>query len=145
MPRLREGGSRRLMSNPRGRYKCVSALAAMRSNHPVRELVRAPGVNRMIKSAATVSPIPPPRKGEEEIKRRVRSLLGGSAAFLCLVLAFGAEFLARLAVKSLGIGLLGAFQRGRAMGHRRLRSRGGRRGGLCECGTHQEQGCDGGR
>src|ERR1700683_4425901 len=98
MPRLRKGGSRRLMSNPRGGYKCVSAIAAMRavisplkgqvvlkdqvvlrSNRLARELVGAPGVNRMIKSAATVSPIPPPRKGEEEIKLRAKLLLGGSA------------------------------------------------------------------
>lgn len=90
------------MSNPRGRYKCATAIAAMRAFISPRKaqlvlkgqiskdqvlgsqvfkgqvLERhvtlsgssfAPGVNRMeIKSAATLSPIPPPRKGKGEIR-----------------------------------------------------------------------------
>jgi hypothetical protein len=49
------------------------------------------------------------RAGKGRGKGRTKSLLGGAAA-LGFSLAFGTEFLAFLAMKSLGIGLLGALQ-----------------------------------
>src|SRR6185436_10216215 len=86
---------------------------------------------------------------EQEVGRLIR-LCGRS------LLAFGAEFLALLAVKSLGIGFFRAFERGggaRFLGllfRRRLGFGLGRLGlgrgrGLCGCGAHQQKGGHGGR
>jgi hypothetical protein len=74
----------------------------------------------------------------------------GGAAGLRGLDAFGAEFLALLAVQALGIRLLGAFERfGRMRLRRFLVGRsgvgfGGRRRGLCEGGAGDEQRGEGG-
>src|SRR5713226_2809599 len=126
MPSMQGFGSRRLMANPCTGDNCANATAAMRW---------------------LFSPSVPCSRAEGERSLR---LVGRG------LLAFGTEFLALLAVKSLGVGLLGAFERRRGprllgllFGRRGRRFCGwrgsSRRGGLRERRTHQEQGCECGR
>src|ERR1700740_1106602 len=76
------------------------------------------------------------RKNDSEEDGRSHSLARWSCrARLCLVQAFASEFLALLAVQALGVGLLGAFDRGgaaRLLGLLGLGGRGGCGGGLRE-------------
>src|SRR6185437_15380819 len=92
-----------------------------------------------LKGRAWLVPVPFRRKENDSGEaRRSQSLARRSSrAGLCLLQAFASEFLALLAVQSLCVGLLGAFDRG---GAARLLGLGGRgRRGLREGGARQQE------
>src|SRR5882672_2871029 len=175
MPSMQGFGSRRLMANPCTGYNCANATAAMRPgtpphafsvmprecgasstpiyhccggipDHPLEPVIGlAEGETRwrVMTAVSAVRGSLPLRQGERG--RRSLRLVG------CGLLAFGTEFLALFAVKPLGVGLLGAFER--CLGPRLLGllfrgchfcswRRRSRRGGLRERRAHQEQGCE---
>src|SRR6267142_6822272 len=138
MPSMQGFGSRRLMANPCTGYNCANAMqqcarvrrpmpfpsCPAKAGHPVRRGVAiyhccggipdhplepviglAEGETRwrVMTAVSAVRGSLPLRQGERG--RRSLRLVG------CGLLAFGTEFLALFAVKPLGVGLLGAFER----------------------------------
>src|ERR1700733_16112843 len=105
---MQESGSRRVMANPGASGKCANASAAMRFerlNQPrLRAGIRTGQGSKQRQSA-------PSPCGEGDVTNdRIRSLLVS-----CGLLAFGTEFLALFAVKSLGVSFLRALKRCRAV------------------------------
>ena len=130
-------GSRRLMANPRSRDKCASDAASQQC-----ALTAVNEVGLACQTSCTTRLTPLIGEGEATMGSGItsRAWRRRQRPFARL-LAFGAEFLALLAVKALGVGFLGAFERGggaRLLGHCRGRCRlagrqpCGGRGGLRE-------------
>ena len=84
------------MANPKPRDKCAKATAAMR-------------LEKTLPRGNQIGGKRPPRSAEGEGGQGSINRIG-SLLFRGGLLALGAELLALLAVKSLGVGLLGTFQ-----------------------------------
>jgi hypothetical protein len=97
MPSMREGGSRRFMSNPDGGHNCARAIAAMRGLYPASK--KAGRSHQQQHSDS----LPSLREGKGGISQ-AKSLLG--SAGLRVVLAFAHKLVTFFAVDSLGIGFL---------------------------------------